>query len=528
MKKKLLLLVVLVAVFVCVLAISASAEALTNYASVKLTLVDGTEAVGYCKIDGRFLRDNVYKNPENTDEGTYAWGDIKVFDMRDSVIVGTKTYNEVGGTNCNGQAVNVEEFYFSSQVTKILNTTFTSGWKSLKTVYIPKSVTCIANGFSNSPVCQVIFEEGSQLKTIEGSAFQGCANLTTFDFPEGLESLGRNCFFQSGLSGTIVIPNSVTKLDAGSLLSTKIENLYLGDGALEIGYNFLGTFGRKDNAYLKNVYMSASTTFTQTNIFYKCANPVNFYVIGTDAECAAMIETLKGHSTGDYMTFITADEVTEDTGAGYGIIHTGYNRCTAFYNGEHSYENGICTRCGDALYCENPEHNLEISITYVSYMAEGIKTVKCLDCNSQAREKIADPLFDCLGYSASETGDNGIVVGYTVNKTAVTEYEKYEAVALEYGVFAVSQEKLGDNAIFGENGAAKGVISADVTNHGFALFELKIVGFADEQKGLKLAMGAYVAVNDGETTEYSYMQDDKKGEKIGEYFFVTYNEVVAK
>ena len=95
MKKKLFLVTLMVAILICIFAISVSAAALANYASVKLTLVDGTEATGYCKIDGRFLRDDVYKNPENPDDGVYAWGDIKVFDMRNSVIVGNKTYNEV-------------------------------------------------------------------------------------------------------------------------------------------------------------------------------------------------------------------------------------------------------------------------------------------------------------------------------------------------------------------------------------------------------------------------------------------------
>ena len=341
MKRKLLFFLAMTAMLVCIFAISVSAATLTNYASVELTLVDGTKTTGYCVVDGRFQRDNVYKNPENTDDGTYAWGDIKVFDMRNSVIVGTKTYSEVAGLNCNNQAVNVEEFYFSSQVKKILNTSFTSGWQSLETVYIPNTVTYIACAFQNSPVHRVIIEEGSQLKSIEASAFNGCANLTTFDFPEGLESLGRNCFWQSGLSGTIVIPNSVTYLAPGALLSTKIENLYLGDGAIEIGYNFLGTYGQTDNAYLKNVYISASTTFTQSNIFYKCANLVNFYIVGSAEECDAMIDTLKSQSTGQYMTFITEDEakelgINEENGAGYAIIHTEYNRCQAFYSGKHA------------------------------------------------------------------------------------------------------------------------------------------------------------------------------------------------
>ena len=509
MKRKLLLFLTMIAVLACIFAISASAEALANYASVELTFIDDTKATGYCKIDGRFMRDNVYKNPENTDDGVYAWGDIKVFDMRNSVIVGNKTYNEVGGINCNNQAVNVEEYYFSSQVTKILNTTFTSGWKKLKTVYIPNTVTVIDDtAFKQSPVQQVIFEEGSQLQSIGKSAFEKCANLTTIAFPEGLQSLGYNCFWEAGLSGTIVIPDSVTNLGPGSLLSTKIENLYLGDGALQIGHNFLGTYSRTDNQYLKNVYMSANTTFTQANIFYKCANAVNFYIVGSKEECDAMVNTLKAQSTGNYMTFITADEATENTGAGYAIIHTEYNRCDAFYKGEHL--------TAEEIY------------EFTSFVEWSYIKSTCSRCKQDTVLKEIAPLFTCLGYSASEDGKGGIAVGYNVNNEAIGEFEKITGKTVKYGVFAVLQSKLGENDVFGKDGAqATGVVSVEITDNKVAAFELKVSGFTDEQKDIKLAMGAYVEVNDGEATEYFYLQSGKPdvGEK---YCFVSYNDIVVE
>ena len=40
-------------------------------------------------------------------------------------------------------------------------------------------------------------------------------------------------------------------------------------------------------------------------------------------------------------------------------------------------------------------------------------------------------------------------------------------------------------------------------------------------------MGAYVAVTDGETTEYSYMQGDEPNEN-DKYSFVSYNDIVGK
>ena len=48
----------------------------------------------------------------------------------------------------------------------------------------------------------------------------------------------------------------------------------------------------------------------------------------------------------------------------------------------------------------------------------------------------------------------------------------------------------------------------------------------DAQKDALLALGAYVAVTKDGATEYSYMQDETKGELIGSYYFVSYNDIV--
>ena len=109
---------------------------------------------------------------------------------------------------------------------------------------------------------------------------------------------------------------------------------------------------------------------------------------------------------------------------------------------------------------------------------------------------------------------------------AIKEYAEVTGKTLKYGVFAVLQSKLGDNDVFADDGTvADGVINAEITNYEFVAFELKITGFTDEQKDTKLAMGAYVAVTGGETTEYSYMQvgTPNANEK---YCFISYNDIV--
>ena len=90
------------------------------------------------------------------------------------------------------------------------------------------------------------------------------------------------------------------------------------------------------------------------------------------------------------------------------------------------------------------------------------------------------------------------------------------------------KEKLGSGDVFGTDGqAAEGVVSAEVSAYKLCAFEIKVVGFNEEQKDALLALGAYVSVTKDGTTEYSYMQDDTKGTTNGKYYFVSYNDILG-
>ena len=185
-----------------------------------------------------------------------------------------------------------------------------------------------------------------------------------------------------------------------------------------------------------------------------------------------------------------------------------------------------CSGCGKVYLCENPQHeHVIVSISYESYEKQGEKIVNCKTCNVNS-SLTAPALFRCLGYSSAEYGVAGILIGYTLNAEAIDEYEKVTEKTLKYGVFAVIKGKLGDNDIFAKDGTvANGVISAEITNHEFSVFELKIKGLTDDRKDIKIAMGAYVAVTDENGTEYSYLQDKTNGELYGNYYFASYNDI---
>ena len=537
MKKKILLALAIVALLVCAFAISVSAAEMANYCSIKLTLLNGKEVTAYCAISGNQIQRNTLYKSTDTDGGAYDWNDVVIFDCRDQIVVGSGLPKQFAGTDCNTQAINVKEVYLSDYYTSFLNTTFTSHWKSLETVYISASVTSI-KGFSGSPVKNVIIAENSQLQKIESGAFQGCkqlenidishcdslkiiesrgfegcSSLTSITFPKNLESIGYNGFYGSSLSGTVVVPNSVTLLDSGSLLATKIETLIIGDGPVTIGYNFLGTYG---NSYLKNVYIPAEATFKQANTFYRHANAVNFYIVGEDSS-ALVTKLFDQQKDNTYMVFITADQVTESTGAGYGIIHTGYNRCEIFYDDNHTFdtESAIesciveCTRCKMTVSSGGEHDNaLTEEFTGGKYTSSGAVINRCVVCGTIESKVSFEAFIVCVGYSMAEVGANGVAIGYDVNNDAIVAYEGATGKSFDYGIFVAPKTILGQDELFD----AEGAVCVDVKKHGMAKFEIKVVGFNDNNKDLEIAIGAYVAVSKDGKSEYVYVQDSAPAE----------------
>ena len=577
MRKKILLVVLMVALFICVFAITVSAQSLSNFINVELTLNDGSEVEAYLTKGSTwsgyqgYSRVTIYADYTDTSK-TISWSNVKVFDGRNSTI---HTYDGTTLTDTGAYAQtllgyqtetsSVTHFYYPQGSLIVADNSFALAKKwNLEYLYVPKSVKILGVGICNGDtnLTMVEFESGSELEEIRGSAFRdctaltsinlqdtklktisgadgnqtngnvfrNCASLTSIQLPQTVEYIGYNAFLASGLSGKVVVPNSVTHLGPGSFLATPIETLVIGDGPVTIGNNFVGSYSDSnitfENTYLKTVYIPSEATFTKaTETWFKSTNQVTFYVIGKN--CTTLINSLKSSTGSKYMTIGMAGD--ENANAYNGIIVEGYSPCIAFYNNEHSVSNGICSRCEKVIYCDNPEHNLKIDISYENYLSEGVKSTICLDCDTSPLLTSAPALFTCLGYSAPEDGRGGIAIGFTVNNEDIAEYEEITGKTLKYGVFAVLKDRLGDNDIFGKDGTqAEGSIIAEISSYKFASFELKITGFeTNEHKALKLAMGAYVATIDGETTEYSYMQGGESNENE-KYCFVSYNDIIGK
>ncbi len=253
---------------------------------------------------------------------------------------------------------------------------------------------------------------------------------------------------------------------------------------------------------------------------------------------------LQGDSTGGgFMTLINSTYTsinlirksnanTKRNGALY--IVTPADCVTAAVRVVYTYDDSlkqVVSSIDDEYPIDNPAlgHDTKgeiISISYGDYTKYGDITYVCSVCSAvHTVEDTAEPLILAQGYSAPEDERGGIAAGFEVNLEAIAKYETVTGKKVNYGGFAVAQAKIGTNDIFDKDGnKAKGVISADVTEYGFKTFELKIIGFNEEQKDATLALGAYIKVTDGDKVEYSYIQKGKAQENE-KYYFVSYNSI---
>ena len=397
--------------------------------------------------------------------------------------------------------VNMEEL---TQLTTIDAWAF-DGTQNL-VITLPDSVTTLYTSAFESA-----FKEGgsitinptSQLTTIGNKAFSGSAKLSSIYIPSTVTSIGEGAFNSSGITTIENFENcQITVIKKGTFeAASNLTSIKIPETVTTIENAFLG------NASLTRVYIPTSVTSVDANIFMKSSwreapNNLVILYIGKDAglfaNCTRFAET----------NVILANEYDEEsTYTGINLV-VGYSHCVA-YNG------GV--------------HGESIVDTIVTSYTQPIKVVnKCTLCKMTDESGRIAALFTYRGFSTQEKGGNSIVIGFTSNSAAISEYEEIAGKTLKYGVFAVSQKKLGESLIFGENGeATSGVINADLTNSDFAMFDLKLTGFTADNMDDKLAIGAYVIATDENGTEYSYLQDSTKGALDGVYYFASYNEMVA-
>ena len=570
MKKRILLVTLMAAILVCVFAISVSASVSTAYdktEKVTVTLTNGTQECALYDADGDELvwytldggatvtsikaKDLtiIYANDGKNLQQIYLDADKKTCLQR----IGEKTYNCIVVANLRGLTF-----------TTLPNSNYVGLFEDssiVQYVYLPVTIASIeCNHFlrtTNMKVCD--FPEDARYAFVNSNVFNGASaleeiNLAGLTSVKGTQhfigctslkrvigfekstitSLSEKMFQNCGLV-EIAIPNTVTTIGLALFYGcSDLETVRMGAG--------LTTLGKYDAfklcSSLKTVYMSSTVTTIPAATFEGANNVEIIFYTGTKEQAEAFQASAANnkynlHIKNDF-TLISATEYNAllDTSGKY-IVYD-YSVCDAFYNGKHSTSQLSpcvveCSNCNKKTVNHISDYETVVAEYKNGFMAKGQKTATCASAGCGFKfEKELNPLFTCSGYSAPENGSGGIAVSFTVDNEAIKEYEKLTGKTLKYGAFAVAKQKIGDNYIFASDGTvASNAVTAEISSYNFASFDLKIVGFTDEYKDAKLAMGAYVAVSDGKTTEYSYMQAATpiEGEK---YSFVSYYDIAGK
>ena len=276
---------------------------------------------------------------------------------------------------------------------------------------------------------------------------------------------------------SVKIPETVTTIENAFLGNKNLKTVYIPTSVTSI----VDTFG-------KSTWVEAPTNLT---ILY----------IGKDASVLSTCTAIANANV------IEAKNYNEGTAyTGFNLV-VGYSHCIAYNNSIHG---------------ESIVENIAVTV----YTAPIAVSYKCSLCDYTVANTEISPLFACLGYSTPEDGRGEITLGYTINVGAVAEYSKVSGKTINYGIFAVLKDKIGDNDIFGEDGnVADGVVNVEFSQGEYVAVEFRIFGFTDENKDVKLAMGAYVSLSDDETLEYSYIQYGKPNANE-KYSFISYDDIV--
>ena len=398
------------------------------------------------------------------------------------------------GDNCFRNCISLLEIGISenSKLTDLGAASF-FGCTSLRGVYIPKGVTTLKTEYTNEKYwenglfrnCQklenVIFAEDSQLEVIEKGAFNYCYSLKTITLPNSVKTVHPRAFAHC---------SELEYVNFGAGLERIVRDYAGGDEYVSLFQytNKLKTVVLPASLKAENLTDDLHTTFLVKGI--------TIYYSGTQEEFIKLQEKFAKANIGSGNPGIT--------NATYNYI----SPCEAFYNGEHNIKN---------------------LTTYSSYDTEGEKFEGCINegCRNNTIT-VAPALITVKGESVSEYEFNGITIGFIVNNDAIKDYENTMGVDIQYGVFAVLKERLMENDVFdSEANASSGVIAAEFSSHKFFSFSLKITGFNEDQKDVKIAIGAFVREISDEEIKHAYFQRTKPadGEK---YSFISYNDVKPK
>lgn len=241
-------------------------------------------------------------------------------------------------------------------MTEIEKSAFTAS--GVESVSMSDAVNTVGEGaFSNcSKLKSVVLPKG--LKELKKGLFSGCSALEAISIPDSVKTLGEGVFSGCAALKEVKIPGEVTVIP---------KNAFSGCAALE------------------GVSIPASVTAINEAAFDKCTALKNVTFLGKDDEWGKVTIAGKNDAldsatknfpnhTHSYVDTVTAPTCTAN---GYTVhkCSCGDTKTDSYTKMlGHSYQGGICVRCG---VLEDHKHDFKQTVTAPTCTSEGFTTYTC-------------------------------------------------------------------------------------------------------------------------------------------------------
>jgi len=128
----------------------------------------------------------------------------------------------------------------------------TTSLNSVEEVIIGTKCSSIPGKFTNFANLRSVIIQGNLIRSLGLNLFKGCTNLTSFEIPSSVTSIGSNAFKESGLE-EITIPDSVKTISSHAFDGcTSLARVSVGSGLTNVGDSSFGNCSSLEYLYVNN------------------------------------------------------------------------------------------------------------------------------------------------------------------------------------------------------------------------------------------------------------------------------------
>lgn len=513
MKKKIILILSMIAFSICIFAVSVSAVMIDGIDySFKDSEATVTSANQSCEL-------TVVNIPETV---TYEGNTYTVAYIADSAFRNNSVVTEVTTPSTLKDIYN-HAFRSMSSLKKVtLNAS--EDFKHFRDAEFWGNKALVSIDMSGCVGLTGIGDGGSYDDT-----FDGCTSLEKVVFPKGITYIGRHAFFNCyklgdienldftkvtyvgfkafwgpKLTGDIVLSENTTCIGSHAFRETNITSIVLrmGEGSTQVSFDDATFYGCKQ---LKYVVLPDNISVLGSYTFSGCSS-LEYVVLGSDVTKFSTTELFKSCDKLKAIIYPgTKDELEAITNFSSVLGSASVAPYSDFVYGTLPQTRTVyygavtCEKCNGLLGKEG--------FIFESLLDEMKIGQKCIHCGNETVTEKFDPVFENLGYSKSNiNGSGAIVCGFKVDYASMAKYNEQflESAVGTFGVYAVAKNKLSGNTIFNEDGSVcENVLTSEIKS-GHTHFDIKVIGLDENGQTLDgvnhfdalLYLGAYVYVGD--------------------------------